>query len=260
MPYCAPPCCIGAQGSGDYDSPIPQDPNKQAKAQEAASGGEAVATPRATGGGAEGAAEEEAVDTGEQGAVPHKTETSEGRAAAAKVGALRAAADAAEAVAQGAQEHVGGGLMRLLEKTAAATEAAAEGLQAAARPGLLQRGGALLPRPAGATPRQSKVEAGGSPRKLPWRRATADFHDHMNGRVHPPVAHLPEQADVRGAHIKTSERPTPFTGWGLPRDRCGQATEIGYESGDRWSFPCGGAGGGGRGAGGCRAGVAGLPS
>jgi hypothetical protein len=37
----------------------------------------------------------------------------------------------------------------------------------------------------------------------------------MNGRVHPPHPHPAEEEDMRGKDVKTSERPTPFTGWGL---------------------------------------------
>jgi len=68
-------------------------------------------------------------------------------------------------------------------------------------------------------------------RKLPWRNATASFHNHMNGRVRPRNAHPLEQVDMRAQDIKTSERQTPMTGWGLPRDRYGRATEIGYGGG-----------------------------
>ena len=37
----------------------------------------------------------------------------------------------------------------------------------------------------------------------------------MNGRVHPSHPHPAEEEDMRGKDVKTSERPTPFTGWGL---------------------------------------------
>lgn len=68
-------------------------------------------------------------------------------------------------------------------------------------------------------------------RKLPWKEGTRDFHNHMNGRVHPSNPHPVEQGDIRQDFIKTSERATPFTGWGLQRDRFGRATEIGHGGG-----------------------------
>ena len=111
---------------------------------------------------------------------------------------------------------------------AAATPPAADESEAAATPPAADEIGAAATPPAAD---ESEAAAEAIERKLPWRKGTRDFHNHMNGRVHPRNNHPAEEADIRGKFIKTSERPTPFTGWGLPRDRYGRATEIGYGGG-----------------------------
>ena len=243
-------------GSGDYDTPVPKDPNAhKAKAH----GDESEASPAAsTNEPADGDEEDQETATATDAARAHDRGASAmmsgaageerdagngaGRAAVdeglseraeARASALRAAADAAEAVARAAEDGVDPKLMRTLEDTAEATEVAAEKMKATQPPQLLQTGKGkygVIAVAARAKIAHSKLETG-SPRKLPWRKDTADFHNHMNGRVHPRDPHPAEQEDIRGKHIKTSERPTPFTGWGLQRDRHGKATEIGFGGG-----------------------------
>jgi len=140
--------------------------------------------------------------------APAATRSEIARESAARASALQAAADAAGALALAAKDKVGGALLERLEKTAADAEAAVGDGQK-----LHHDEYETMPN---------------SERKLPWREGTRGFHNHMNGRVHPRIAHPQEDVDIRGKHIKTSERPTPFTGWGLQRDRFGRATEIGY--------------------------------
>ena len=193
-------------GSGDYDSSVPQPPPGEKNAR----------TPRygeseAGAGGVEDARRE--IDS----------------ESAARAAELKAAADAAGALALAAKEKVGVALLSKLEKMAADAEAAIHNDKQLWRfkPVKMDQ------------PTQRMWE------KLPWRQETIDFHKLAGAPRHEQVQEEPDTEplfyangghDVRGAHAGTAfmgkdvaaaERHTSFTGWGLPRDKDGRATEIG---------------------------------
>jgi len=231
-------------GSGDYDTEVPKVPSaKSVDVGEEAAAGEGL------GGEREGVA----------------------KASAAKAAALRAAADAAEAVAEAANEKVGTKLLHTLQHTASEAEAVAQNIgdvSAATQlhvhinpPGMEKTDSwgqvievdktrfvhlnppgkrhtddsgqivAVQGQTASAHNSYDQPQASNTQGKLPWSKGTADFHNHMNGRVHPRNPHPAEEVDIRAKDIKTTERQTPMTGWGLERDRYGRATEIGYGGG-----------------------------
>jgi hypothetical protein len=217
-------------GSGDYDSSVPQPPPGEKNAR----------TPRygeseAGAGGVEDARRE--IDS----------------ESAARAAELKAAADAAGALALAAKEKVGVALLSKLEKMAADAEAAIHNDKQLWRfkPVKMDQ------------PTQRMWE------KLPWRQETIDFHKTAGAPRHEQVQEEPDTEplfyangghDVRGAHAGTAfmgkdvaaaERHTSFTGWGLPRDKDGRATEIGSGGGfhgkghfplvDSHTLPMGGA-------------------
>jgi hypothetical protein len=207
-------------GSGDYDSSVPQPPPGEKNAR----------TPR----------------HGESEAGARGWEDARGeieRESAARAAELQAAADAAGALALAAKEKVGGALLAKLEKTAADAEAAIHNDKQLWR---------FKPIKMDQAPQKLW-------KKLPWRQETIDFHKTAGA---PRREQIEEEADTAplfyangtafmGKDVEAAERQTSFTGWGLPRDKNGRATEIGTGGGfhgkghfplvDSHTLPMGGA-------------------